>query len=210
MRKNLDFHNEKWGFLAETKEKAAKAGKDPETNLHHNGLEEYLAVIFPKTDDWIHDRIVPNNIGRRKRPDYRSESLKLIVEFDGIYHYADPERIIEDQNSNAFYDTLGYKVVRIPFFIQLTNKAVLQLFNVDVKAPLFNGNIPSLGKGANPARIRGAGLYRMAKEFLLFPEQYQVNIDYLKSFDSDEDYDVVCGALALEAMYTHLKTIRHI
>ncbi|WP_164849068.1 hypothetical protein [Flavobacterium columnare] len=39
----------KFGFLRETSEKAKRAGIDPATNLHRTGLDEYLAVIFPKT-----------------------------------------------------------------------------------------------------------------------------------------------------------------
>ena len=68
----------KWGFLRETKEKAQKAGIDADTGMHRNGLDEYLAVIFPGVSDWIHDKGFAS-----KRPDFRSPSLRLIVEFDG-------------------------------------------------------------------------------------------------------------------------------
>jgi len=79
----------KWGYLRETKEKAIRDGLDPDTGLHRTGLEEYLAVIFPDTSDWIHDKSIKeiNGLKCNYRPDYRSESLKLIVEFDGIFHY---------------------------------------------------------------------------------------------------------------------------
>lgn len=39
--------NNKWGFLRETKELAAKAGIDKDTGLYRTGMEDYLAVIFP-------------------------------------------------------------------------------------------------------------------------------------------------------------------
>ena len=48
----------KWGYLRETKEKAIRDGLDPDTGLHRTGLEEYLAVIFPDTSDWIHDKSI--------------------------------------------------------------------------------------------------------------------------------------------------------
>ena len=46
----------KWGFLRETAELAKKAGIDKDTGLHRTGLENYLEVIFPKINDWIHDK----------------------------------------------------------------------------------------------------------------------------------------------------------
>lgn len=47
---------EKWGFLRETTEAAIKAGIDRGTGLHRTGLNEYLKVIFPDIDDWVHDK----------------------------------------------------------------------------------------------------------------------------------------------------------
>lgn len=177
---------EKWGFLRETTEAAIKAGIDRGTGLHRTGLNEYLKVIFPNVDDWVHDKalgLTVNNKVCRKRPDYRSEKLKLIVEFDGIQHYTMPDRIKNDVLSTKFYESLGYKVVRIPYFIQLTNKAVKYFFNVDVKEPLFNENIHSMDKNDRntPAFLCGAGVLRMIEEFKPHPEQYRVNKEFLIS-----------------------------
>lgn len=177
---------EKWGFLRETTEAAIKAGVDRGTGLHRTGLNEYLKVIFPNVDDWVHDKelgLTVNNKVCRKRPDYRSEKLKMIVEFDGIQHYTMPDRIKNDVLSTKFYESLGYKVVRIPYFIQLTNKAVKYFFNVDVKEPLFNENIHSMDKNDRntPAFLCGAGVLRMIEEFKHHPEQYRVNKEFLIS-----------------------------
>lgn len=177
---------EKWGFLRETTEAAIKAGIDRGTGLHRTGLNEYLKVIFPNVDDWVHDKVLGltvNNKVCRKRPDYRSEKLKMIVEFDGIQHYTMPDRIKNDVLSTKFYESLGYKVVRIPYFIQLTNKAVKYFFNVDVKELLFNENIHSMDKNDRntPAFLCGAGVLRMIEEFKHHPEQYRVNKEFLIS-----------------------------
>lgn len=177
---------EKWGFLRETTKAAIKAGIDRGTGLHRTGLNEYLKVIFPNVDDWVHDKalgLTVNNKVCRKRPDYRSEKLKMIVEFDGIQHYTMPDRIKNDVLSTKFYESLGYKVVRIPYFIQLTNKAVKYFFNVDVKEPLFNENIHSMDKNDRntPAFLCGAGVLRMIEEFKHHPEQYRVNKEFLIS-----------------------------
>ena len=174
----------KWGFLRETAVLAKKAGIDKDTGLHRTGLEDYLKIIFPQINDWIHDKTLGMINGKtyRSRPDYRSEKLKLIIEFDGLQHYTKPDIIEKDYRLTELYESLGYKVVRIPYFIQLTNKAVKTLFGVEVSEKLFKENISSLGiKGLNtPAYLCPAGVKRMAEEFKNFPEQYKTNIKFLK------------------------------
>lgn len=174
----------KWGFLRETAAAAKKAGIDKDTDIHRTGLEDYLKIIFPEIDDWIHDKMlgVVNGISCRNRPDYRSEKLKLIIEFDGLQHYTKPNIIENDIKTTELYQSLGYKVVRIPYFIQLTNKAVKALFDVEVSEELFDETISSLGiEGQNtPAYLCPAGVKRMAKEFKKFPEQYKTNVNFLK------------------------------
>jgi len=173
----------KWGFLRETTALAKKAGIDKATGLHRTGLEEYLKVIFSKTSDWIHDKVIGevNGVRYRKRPDYRSETLKIIIEFDGLQHYTNPDIIEKDIENTKLYNSFGYKVVRIPYFIQLTNKAVKTLFDIEVSEALFDEKISSLStNGRNsPAYLCPAGVKRMAKEFKRFPEQYKTNIDFL-------------------------------
>lgn len=199
--------NNKWGFLRETKELASKAGIDKDTGLHRTGMEDYLAVIFPEiqASEWIHDKII-DGLGRRIRPDYRCERLKLIIEFDGLQHYQKPERIKADIENQKLYENCGYKVVRIPYFIQLSNDVVKQMFGRDVKEELFNPSIPSLGiKGKNtPAYCCPAGLKRMAKEFHNYPGQYQVNLKSL--LDANNEY--LTGAELLKEEYEkYIKTM---
>lgn len=174
----------KWGFLRETSAKAEKAGIDKATGLHRTGLEVYLKIIFPKTKDWIHDKALGKINGKiyKMRPDYRSISLKLIVEFDGLHHYQNPDIIEKDEKNNILYKQLDYKVVRIPYFIQLTNKAVKTLFDKEVSEDLFDETISSLStNGRNsPAYLCPSGIKRMAEEFKKFPEQYKTNVDFLK------------------------------
>lgn len=94
---------------------------------------------------------------------------------------------------------MGYKVVRIPYFIQLANSAIKTLFGVEVKEVMFDGKYPSLGVNGNntPAFLCLEGIKRMAKEFRQFPDQYQVNIDYLKSLNDE----YLTGAKLLETQY---------
>lgn len=173
-----------YGYLRETKELAIKAGIS-EDGLPRTGLDEYLSIIFPEVNDWVHDKAICKDC--RNRPDYRSEKLKLIIEFDGLPHYQNPDIIIKDKINTEKYQTLGYKVVRIPYFIQLTNKAVKQLFDRDVDFPLFDVNFPSLNVEGRctPAYLCPLGIERMAKEFKLFPDQLKTNLEKLKNYNNE-------------------------
>lgn len=171
--------SEIWGYLREDAASVSKAGVDKATGLHRTSLKEYLRVIFPDTDDWVHNKCLPkdrNDDRRMIRPDYRSESLNRIVEFDGLPHFQYPS-LITDLEKTEYYQRMRYKVVRIPYFIQLTNVAVKILFGKDVEHELFDGSYPSLNLPGKwmPSHICPLGLMRMALEFVRFPDQYQVN-----------------------------------
>lgn len=190
--------NQKWGFLRETKELAQKAGIDKDTGLHRTGLEEYLAVIYPGKD-WIHNKGFgkqEDGISYRIRPDYRCEELKLIIEFDGVFHYQRPEDIKRDRENQAIYEGYRYKVVRIPYFVQLTNEVILQMFGVKIDEPMFDPSIASMGIGEKntPAYCCPAGLKRMAEELQKYPQQMKVNI---KALEDDND-DILTGLSLLE------------
>ena len=183
--------DKKWGFLRETRKAAEKAGIDSDTGYFRTGLEDYLAVIFPDVaaEDWIHDSAFGRHGGQvyRIRPDYRCDKLKLIVEFDGLPHYQDPDIIRRDTANQRVYEEHGYKVVRIPYFIQLTNAVVKKLFDVEMRETLFPPDIPSMGiKGRNtPAYCCPAGLFRMAEELKKYPQQKEINIKALRAANDD-------------------------
>ena len=197
----------KWGFLRESFESAKKAGIDKDTGLHRTGLEEYLKEIFPEINDWIHNKTIgqKNSEGKTilSRPDYRSEKLKLIIEFDGLLHYTKPESIEKDLQNTEIYESFGYRVVRIPYFIQLTKKAVNTLFEIEYSGELFDESISSLGiQGQNtPAYLCPAGVKRMAEEFSRFPEQYKTNLDFLKAQNNEH----LTGIEFLEKEYKSIK-----
>lgn len=85
---------------------------------------------------FLHDRVdrevianrpVPGS-GRRLQPDYRCDRLRLIVEFDGDAHYRSTKTIIGDADRDSLFTSLGYGVVRIPYFVQLTTPVIADLF----------------------------------------------------------------------------------
>ena len=68
------------------------------------------------------------NITRLFRPDYRSERYKLIVEFDGDQHYRSAKHVIEDETRDQILTNEGYHVIRIPYFVQMTEPVIGDLF----------------------------------------------------------------------------------
>jgi very-short-patch-repair endonuclease len=67
-------------------------------------------------------------LGRRFRPDYHSEAHKLVVEFDGDQHYRSARVILGDAKRDAFFTENGFRVIRIPYFIQLSRAVITDLF----------------------------------------------------------------------------------
>lgn len=62
--------------------------------LNEKLLEIYLKYIF-YNHEIIHNKVVPDS-GIKNRPDFRIDSLKLIVEFDGYMHYNCTKTILKD------------------------------------------------------------------------------------------------------------------
>ena len=44
-------------------------------------------------------------VARKNRPDYRSEKLKMIIEFDGWQHYQKLDQIQKDYENQKFYES---------------------------------------------------------------------------------------------------------
>ena len=65
---------------------------------------------------------------RRFRPDYHSEAHKLVAKFDGDQHYRSSRVILGDIERDAFFTENGFRVVRIPYFVQLSRAVITHLF----------------------------------------------------------------------------------
>lgn len=198
--------NRKWGFIREKEEQAIKAGITTVNgiNIHRTALIDYLLVIFPQIpkSEWHNDEVcdeVYKATGKKIRPDFRCDynEYKIIVEFDGVQHYKQPSTIKQDKDNQAIYESFGYTVYRIPYFIQLTKDVVKTLFGIDVQQDLFDPTIPSMAsKGRNtPAFCCPAGIKRMAEDFKKYPQQYQVNIVAL---EKEEEFFSGCKLLKHE------------
>jgi len=100
--------------------------------LTEKKLGEILKNLLPDRN-FIHDKSVPGSKNKRRRPDYRNDDLQLIIEFDGDSHYCKAGRIINDAIKDADYNTLGYKVIRIPYFIQMNTNLLQFIFGEGTK-----------------------------------------------------------------------------
>lgn len=96
--------------------------------LTETRLGEELNLFFPN-QTFVHNRVVPES-GILSRPDYRCDALKLIVEFDGHLHYCDPKVIKGDIRKDNTYSKMGYQIVRIPYFVQLSTPTIKYLFGL--------------------------------------------------------------------------------
>ena len=127
-------------------------------------LGQCLAEIFPDYE-FIHDKAVPG-AGISNRPDYRCEALKLIVEFDGYQHYCQVDVMYKDRQKDAIYAKMGYRIVRIPYFVQLTTDVVAHYFgatDVDMQVDFPQGFIADKGEKL-PAEFCTLGIARFVDE----------------------------------------------
>jgi len=195
-------------YIRETREMAEKAAnKDSESKFV--GLDDYLKFLFPgKT--WIHDKPFGKRGGQcyRIRPDFLCEDEKIIIEFDGLQHYTNPLNIRKDRENQKIYESLGFKVVRIPYFINLTTDVVKEMFGISVKRNLFDSIYPSMSvKWQNtPAFCCYDGILRMAKEFKRYPKQYEVNI---RQLEADNDDELSGASLLRAAMKEELSKLKN-
>jgi hypothetical protein len=101
------------------------------TYLTEDRLGEIFSEVVPELA-YVHDKSVPAARNKMLRPDYRFEELKLIVEFDGDSHYCKASRVLKDRDKDDDYMALGYRVYRIPYFVQMTSEILYELFEVRV------------------------------------------------------------------------------
>ena len=187
----------KGAYIRETREMAEKAAiNNPESEFV--GLDDYLLLLYPDKT-WIHDKAFGKRGGKsyRIRPDFLCEEEKIIIEFDGLQHYINPLKIRKDRENQTIYESFGFKVIRIPYFINLTNDVVREMFGVNVHGNMFDPNLPSMSiKWQNtPAFCCYDGIMRMAEDFKRYPQQYEVNIRQLET-ENDEE---LSGANILKA-----------
>lgn len=180
----MNISSVKWKYLRETNNKYYNPNR-------HTTLKEYLECIFPN-DKFIYDTNLTKDLivarnrcadYRRYRPDARCEELNLIVEFDGTSHYQDQKVVLTDIERDKYLKSLGYKVVRIPYWIQLSHDVINFLFGVDVDDEMcqlpysfYNPDNCDSRIEICPGSMSEAGRDRFVKEFNEFPDNIKLQI----------------------------------
>lgn len=132
-----------------------------------------------KLETALRELLGPDFIGRERRV---GTSLKrwdmevllqgqpCFVEFDGEGHYCVPSTILADEWKDAYAEETGAKVVRIPYFIQLTSETLLWWFNIaaEVRQEFPHGFIDN--KAKLPAAFCSLGVSRFRADLRRVPE----------------------------------------
>lgn len=104
----------------------------------HTSLNEYLRAIFPNNEFRYHQLIldsvpIPEGVkAHRYVCDAICIDKRLVVEFDGVDHYMNSTVCVNDKERDEWFKTVGLETVRIPYWIQLSNLVVRDLFHVEV------------------------------------------------------------------------------
>ena len=107
-------------------------------------FKDILKVFFPEFKNKIKVKVILNQIGfdvkNKIEADYFIEDLGLIFEFDGPPHYSNPFKIVADERKRNLVENLTknekkteVRIVRIPYYFQLTKDVAKFLFNDLIK-----------------------------------------------------------------------------
>jgi hypothetical protein len=100
-------------------------------------MPDYLTEenLGPKLEEIFKVEFIHNKNFNGYRPDYRNDTLKLIVEFDGPRHFTESARIVKDYQNDLLSKKSHYRVVRIPYFVQLETRTIKHYFNQNYTLP---------------------------------------------------------------------------
>jgi hypothetical protein len=105
--------------------------------------------------------------GHRFRPDIILLDDRIIIEIDGYRHYTDPSIAIKDEERDCITSDLGFKTIRIPYWLQMTEK-LWEVYGLDIKKyndlPIFNYLSGFIDTTVFPAHFCQLGLERFHRE----------------------------------------------
>jgi hypothetical protein len=120
-------------------------------------------------DGWLGSELKLPSSRRRWDMAYRLANKTTVVEFDGDAHYRDPLKIKVDVEKDAVAKSLGYKVVRVPYWVQLTSETLLHYFELEaeIEQDFPHGFIKTK---LFPASFCELGAERFSREMVDLPE----------------------------------------
>lgn len=96
--------------------------------LNESILELKLQEFY--NEPFERNKSVPGSGLRYHKPDFRNDKLKLIVEYDGHHHFTQTKTQYDDYIKTEKYKSMGYRIVRIPYFVQLSKATWNYYFGV--------------------------------------------------------------------------------
>lgn len=69
--------------------------------------------------------------GQKFRPDYHIVEERIVVEFDGYQHYTSSKNIIRDDRKDLILLNDNIRVIRVPYFVQLSTEVIKELFGTE-------------------------------------------------------------------------------
>lgn len=171
----------KWKYLRETNSRFF----DPNMNTT---LQDYLFAIFPNRDFEYNSAIkkseIPDDVPQRRYIcDAIDRENKLIVEFDGVNHYMDTKICIKDIERDIWFGTIGYKTIRIPYWIQLSQQVIKELFDVDVENEFcqlnysfYHPETDTIDVNVFPGNMCELGRDRFIREYNSFSKDIRIQI----------------------------------
>jgi very-short-patch-repair endonuclease len=147
--------------------------------INEGNVELLLDCLFPGFPFAFNKR-VPGSPLRRFKADFRNDDRKLIVEFDGDSHFRSAAVLFRDQRKDADYGSLGYTIVRIPYFIQPSVLTIERWFQVKTsyRQRFPHGFIHP--KACLPAEYCWLGIQKFESVLRRFPEIQKEIVDSLK------------------------------
>jgi hypothetical protein len=147
--------------------------------LIQSKLEAALKAIVG--EGWIGRELKVIGTHRRWDMAYRLRGATTVVEFDGDEHYRNTLKIKTDREKDAIAISLGYSVVRVPYWVQLTTETLKYYFALDgvVKQSFPHGFIATK---IFPASFCGLGLERFRGELEALPNSVKDSV--IKSLEA--------------------------
>lgn len=99
--------------------------------LTQSKLETALKYIVGE-ENWLGEEVCLTS-SKKYRWDmvFQYNGKKWVVEFDGPRHYRDAMVICRDREKDEIAKGLGYKTVRIPYWVQLTTETLMYYFGIE-------------------------------------------------------------------------------
>ena len=170
---------------------------------HYDGYLTEKKLVLMLIDIYGIDNIVSRykdkqDIYKRYTYDIFIKSECILVEFDGDQHYSNIDTIKRDMIKNTIIDNshLYSRIIRIPYFVQLTTEVFSHLFqkdNVIIDQDYPHGFIDK--KAKLPSNYCSHGELKFLEDLEQFSYIKEDILDSLKRGAVDRDYIVGIGML---------------